>query len=160
MTEVGRVGVEDDGEEELRDVVGGNQGAVLVGVASERSESRQSRESGGGKCRSRRSLVEQGANEGGVGWLLRSGDSLDAERAVGDAPVLDEAAEGVVGDESEVGEWGSGDGAGSVAGGDPRLDAGSIVGLASTNSDGVPHELQRNGASKVVRDLNSHVQWL
>lgn len=47
----------------------------------------------------------------------------------------------MVGNESEVGERGPGDGAGDVAGGDPRLDAGTVVGLAGADRDGVAHEL-------------------
>ena len=76
----------------------GNERAILIRVASESSESAERGESelrgggiGGG-------LVEQGADEGRVCGLFGSGDSLDAKSAVGDAPLLDEAAERVVWD--------------------------------------------------------------
>ena len=67
----------------------------------------------------RRKLSQQRANQGRVGGLFRSGNTLNSERAVGDAPVLDETAERVVGDEGEVGERRARDRTSGVAGGDP-----------------------------------------
>lgn len=92
--------------------------------------------------------------------MLRGRNSLDSKRAVSDAPVLNEAPESVVRNQGEVSKSGSGNRAGGIAGGHPGLDASSIVSLASTNRDGVSHQLKRNGTTKIVRDLNSHVQWL
>ncbi|KAE8124372.1 hypothetical protein FH972_019266 [Carpinus fangiana] len=80
--------------EDLEGVVGGNDEAAFVGVAGESSELTQR-----GEARTKRAgisgdgLGEQRANKSLVGGLFGSGDSLNAERAVGDAPVLDEAAE-------------------------------------------------------------------
>lgn len=92
--------------------------------------------------------------------MLRGWDSLDAERPVRDAPVLDEPTEGVVGDESEVGEWGAGDRAGGVAGGDPRLDAGPVVGLTGADRDGVTHQLEGDRTAEMIRYLNAQIQRL
>lgn len=127
--------------------MGGHDEAVLVGVPGERPELAERRERG--------ALGEEGADEVGVGWLLRGGDALDAEGAVGDAPVLDEAAKGVVGDEGEGAvERGAGDGAGGVAGGHPRLDAGAVVGLAGGHRHRVAHQLQGDGAPEVPGHLH------
>jgi hypothetical protein len=86
-------------------------------------------------------------------WLLRSRDSLNPERTVGDAPLLNEATESVVRDESEVRQWGSSNRAGGVARGDPGFDTGSVVGLPGADRDRVPHELEGDGAAKVPWDL-------
>lgn len=67
---------------------------------------------------------------------------------------MDEATEGVVGDEGEVGERDSGHGTRGVARGEPRLDAGSVVGLTRGYGYRFGHELEGNGASEVVWNLN------
>lgn len=103
-------------------------------------------------------MVEQGANEGRVCGLFGSGDTLDAKSAVGDAPLLDEAAKGVVWDKGEVGERGSRDGARGVTGVHPRLDAASVVGLTGANRHRVSHELKRDWAPEVVGNLNPQIQ--
>lgn len=150
--------VENDREKDLADVVRGNERAILVGVASELSESSERGEakvswSGIGGC-----LVEKGANQGRVRGLFGSGDSLDPESAVCHAPVLDKASERVVGDKGEVGESGTCDGAGNVTGGNPGVDAGSVVGLTGADGDWVSHEFQRDGASEVVGYVNPQIQ--
>jgi hypothetical protein len=86
-------------------------------------------------------------------WLLRSGDPLDPERTIGDAPLLDEATKSVVWDESEVGQWGPSNRAGGVAGGDPGFNTGAVIGLAGADRDRVPHELEGDGAAEVPWDL-------
>lgn len=89
----------------------------------------------------------------GLSRLLRSRDPLDPEGTIGDAPFLDEATESVVRDEREVRQWGPGDRASGVTGGDPGFNAGAIIGLAGADGDWVPHELEGDGAAKVPWDL-------
>lgn len=150
--------VENDREKDLADVVRGNEGAILVRVASELSESSERGESkvswsGIGGC-----LVEKGANQGRVCGLFGRGDTLHTESAVSDAPVLDKAAEGVVGDKGEVGESGTCDGARGVAGANPGLDAGSVVGLTGADGDRISHEFKGDWASEVVGYVNPQIQ--
>ena len=113
-----------------------------------------------GRIGLRRDLSLQRPNRGWVGRLFGSGNTLNSKGPVGNAPVLDETAKGVVGDEGEVGKRRARDGAGGVAGADPVLDAGSVVGLTRANGDRVTHELERDRTPEVVWDLNTHIQWL
>ena len=83
----------------------GDQNAVLLGIARERTQTAESGGAGAnGDVSSTRGggLAEESSDGGWIGGLFGSRDALDAVGAVGDAPFLDEAAEGVVRDESVV----------------------------------------------------------
>lgn len=64
--------------------------------------------------------------------------------AILDAPVLDDFSDGVVGNGVEAAQHLVGDGAGCVAGFDPRFDALTVVGCARGQCDWVFHQLERN----------------
>lgn len=89
--------------------------------------------------------------QGGDGYL-GGGDALDAEGAVGDAPLLDHAAEGVVGDEAAVRRCESvvGEGASEVAVVEPGLDASAVVGDAGGEGDGIFHQIEGDRAAEMA----------
>lgn len=60
-------------------------------------------------------------------------------RAILDAPLLDDLSDGVVGNGVEACQHLVGDGAGGVAGFDPRFDAVAIVGCARGQCDRICH---------------------
>lgn len=64
-------------------------------------------------------------------------------------PDLDEALEGVVGDEFFGVEQLHGGGAGVVAGVEPALDAAPVVGDAGAQADRGFHDVQRDGAAEI-----------
>ncbi|PON82046.1 hypothetical protein TorRG33x02_221630, partial [Trema orientale] len=99
-------------------------------------------------------------DHGRVGGLLGRGNALDPEGAVRDAPLLDESPERVVRDEGEVGERDSGDRARGVPGCHPGLDAGPVVGLAGAHRYRVTHQLKRDRAPEMVRNLDTQIQRL
>lgn len=68
-----------------------------------------------------------------------------------DGPLLYEGVEGEVGDEVGGGEDLHGGGTSVVAGVEPRLDAGPIIGDAGAERDGRFHDVQRDWASEEAR---------
>lgn len=66
------------------------------------------------------------------------------------SPLIDEASEGVIGDELDVNEKLLGFGAGAVASIKPSLDARSVIGLSSGKDDRIAHEFQGNGAPEIL----------
>lgn len=64
-------------------------------------------------------------------------------------PDVDEALEGVVGDEFFGVQQLHGGGAGVVAGVEPALDAAPVVGDAGAQADGGFHDVERDGAAEI-----------
>ena len=118
----------------------GSQRRRLFSLRLEEAE-REERSDGGRRADVIAEALDQ-RFEGGGGW--RGGE------------VEDEAAESEVGDEREVEEGRAGDRARPVAGGEPGLDAGAVVGLTRRDDDRISHEVERDGAPEMEGNLRRH----